>query len=364
MKIDFANLRVAYDRHKEEFNKTIYDVISSASYIMGPEIQVFENKLASYTGCSHALTCSSGTDALLLALMSLDIKNGDEVITSPFTFISTAETIALLGAKPVFVDIKEDTYNIDTKKVEDKITKNTKAIIGVSLFGQVADMNELNFIAKKYNLSIIEDAAQSFGATYYDKKSCNISKLACTSFFPSKPLGCFGDGGAVFTNDKALHQKMSSLRLHGQIKRYEHSFIGLGARMDTLQAAVLNVKIDYYNIDIKNRQQVANKYTELLKNNIQTPIINHNKESVWAQYSIQIKNRALVQKKLSAKGIPTAIYYPKPLHLQKCFEYLGYKKGDFPVSEKVSKNIISLPMNPYINDNEINYIVNELKAVI
>ena len=183
MKIDFANLKVAYDRHKEEFNRAIHDVISSASYIMGPEIQIFEDKLASYTGSSHALTCSSGTDALLLALMSLDIKKGDEVITSPFTFISTAETIALLGAIPVFVDIKEDTYNIDTKKIKDKITKNTRAIIGVSLFGQVADMNELNLIAKKYNLAIIEDAAQSFGATYYDKKSCSISKLACTSFF-------------------------------------------------------------------------------------------------------------------------------------------------------------------------------------
>ena len=190
------------------------------------EIQIFEDKLASYTGSSHALTCSSGTDALLLALMSLDIKNGDEVICRLY-ILSTAETIALLGAKPVFVDIKEDTYNIDTSKIEDKITEKTKAIIGVSLFGQVVDMNELNWIAKKYNLSIIEDAAQSFGATYYDKKSCNISKIACTSFFPSKPLGCFGDGGAVFTNDKTLYEKISSIRLHGQIKRYEHRYIGL-----------------------------------------------------------------------------------------------------------------------------------------
>ena len=229
------------------------------------------------------------------------------------------------------------------------------------MFGQVADMNELNFIGEKYNISIIEDAAQSFGATYYDKKSCSISKLACTSFFPSKPLGCFGDGGAVFTNDETLHKKMACIRLHGQIKRYEHSFIGLGARMDTLQAAILNVKMDYYNDDIKNRQRVANKYTELLKNHIQTPIINPNKKSVWAQYSIQVKNRNLLQNKLSAKNIPTAIHYPKPLHLQKCFEYLGYKKGDFPISEMVSNNIISLPMNPYISDDEINYIVKELK---
>ena len=364
MKIDFANLKVAYDRHKEEFNRAIHDVITSASYIMGPEIQIFEDKLASYTGSSHALTCSSGTDALLLALMSLDIKNGDEVITSPFTFISTAETIALLGAKPVFVDIKEDTYNIDTSKIEDKITEKTKAIIGVSLFGQVVDMNELNLIAKKYNLSIIEDAAQSFGATYYDKKSCNISKIACTSFFHSKPLGCFGDGGAIFTNDKTLYEKISSIRLHGQIKRYEHRYIGLGARMDTLQAAILNVKINYYDDDIKNRQEAANKYTELLKNNVQTPVINQNKKSVWAQYSIQIKNRDLIQKKLIAKNIPTAIHYPKPLHLQECFKYLDYKKGDFPISEKVSNSIISLPMNPYMSDDEINYVVKELKAIL
>ena len=364
MKIDFANLRVAYNRHKKEFDNAIHKVVSSASYIMGSEIQVFEDKLVSYTGSRFALTCSSGTDALLLALMSIGIKNGDEVITSPFTFISTAETIALLGAKPVFVDIKEDTYNIDTSKVEDKITKKTKAIIGVSLFGQVADMNELNLIAKKHNLTIIEDAAQSFGATYFNKKSCNISKIACTSFFPSKPLGCFGDGGAIFTNDENLHKKISSIRLHGQIKRYEHRFIGLGARMDTIQAAILNVKINYYDDDIKNRQDVASKYTELLNNFIQTPVINPNKKSVWAQYSIQIENRDIVQKKLSAKSIPTAIHYPKPLHLQECFKYLGYKKGDFPISEKVSNNIISLPMNPYLNDDEINYIVKELKATL
>lgn len=360
MKIDFANLKIGYQKYQDAFEKSMDRVLSNASYIMGPEIEELENELSNYTGSKHVITCSSGTDALLLAMMALGIQPGDEIITTPFTFIATAETIALLNAIPVFVDIKKESYNIDSSKIEAKITDKTKAIIPVSLFGQVSDMDEINSIAKKYNLAVIEDAAQSFGATYKAKKSCNLSSIACTSFFPTKPLGCFGDGGAVFTNNKSLAEKIKSLRIHGQTKRYTHKQIGIGARLDNLQAAILLVKIKSFDNDMKMRQGVARQYNKLLKNNIQTPIINKNNTSVWAQYSIRVKSRDLVQKKLKDKGIPTAVHYPTPLHLQECFNYLNYKKGDFPVSEEVSKDIICLPMNPYLTITEQKYIAEEL----
>jgi UDP-2-acetamido-2-deoxy-ribo-hexuluronate aminotransferase len=360
LRIDYANLKIAYQDHQKEFDRAIEKVLTSAHYIMGPEVTELEDKLTQFTQAKHSLSCSSGTDALLLALMAIDVGPGDEIITSPFTFISTAETIALLGATPVFVDIKEDSYNIDASQVEAKINEKTKAILPVSLYGQVADMNELNQIAEKYQLPVIEDAAQSFGASYHGQKSCSLSTLACTSFFPSKPLGCFGDAGAVFTNDSQLSEKMSSLRLHGQSKRYQHKHIGLGARMDTLQAAVLSVKMDYYKDDIANRQQVAEKYNKLLTGHVKTPIIHKFNSSVWAQYSIRLQNRERVQKELSKKEIPTAVHYPQPLHLQDCFTYLGYEKGDFPVSENVSNEIMSLPMNPYLREDEQAYIVKEL----
>ena len=364
MRIDYANLKTAYQAHQKEFDRAIEKVLKSAHYIMGPEVTELENKLTQFTQAKHSLSCSSGTDALLLALMALDVGPGDEIITSPFTFISTAETIVLLGATPVFVDIKEDSYNIDASQVEAKINEKTKAILPVSLYGQVADMNELNQIAEKYQLPVIEDAAQSFGASYHGQKSCSLSTLACTSFFPSKPLGCFGDAGAVFTNDSQLSEKMSSLRLHGQSKRYHHKHIGLGARMDTLQAAVLSVKMDYYKDDIVNRQQVAEKYNNLLTGHVKTPIIHKFNSSVWAQYSIRLQNRERVQKELSKKEIPTAVHYPQPLHLQDCFTYLGYQKGDFPVSENVSNEIMSLPMNPYLREDEQAYIVKELVSCL
>ena len=271
MNIDFANLKLAYQKHQVAFESAMQKVLTNATYIMGPEIETLENELSSFTEAGHAISCSSGTDALLLAMMALNIGPGDEVITSPFTFIATAETIALLGAKPVFVDIDRDTYNINTSQIESKITHKTKAIIPVSLFGQVADMDEINMLAEKHKLSVIEDAAQSFGATYRGKKSCNLSTIACTSFFPAKPLGCFGDGGAVFTNNPDLAEKIKSLRLHGQTKRYTHKYIGLGGRLDALQAAILNVKLKHYNQDIKMRQNVAELYNLLLKNVLPIP---------------------------------------------------------------------------------------------
>jgi UDP-2-acetamido-2-deoxy-ribo-hexuluronate aminotransferase len=364
MNIDFANLKLAYQEHKQEFETEILEVASSAGYIMGPKVKALEENLQDFTGAKHAISCASGTDALLLAMMALDIKPGDEIITTPFTFIATAETIAFLGATPVFVDIDEVSYNIDASKIEDKITNKTKAIIPVSLYGQVSDMEEINTIAEKYNLPVIEDAAQSFGATYNNKKSCNTSTIGCTSFFPAKPLGCFGDGGAVFTNDEALAKKISSLRLHGQTKRYYHKYIGMGGRLDAIQAAVLNVKLKYYNEDISRRQGVAKKYSAFISDNIIKPLISDNKTSVWAQYSIRVNNREEVQARLKEQGIPTAVHYPLPLHMQECFKYLGLNEGDFPIAEKVAKEIMSLPMNPYLSTEEIKYIANQLNNIL
>lgn len=364
MKIDFANLPKAYLDHEQEFDNAINQVVKNANYIMGEPIHELEEKLKDFTGAKHAISCSSGTDALILALMAIDIQPGDEVITTPFTFIATAETIAFLKATPVFVDINESTFNIDASLIEEKITDKTKAIIPVSLYGQVSDMDEINKIAQKHNLRVIEDAAQSFGATYKDKRSCNLSEFACTSFFPAKPLGCFGDGGAVFTNNTKMAEKMKSLRLHGQSRRYHHKYIGIGGRLDTLQAAILNVKLKYYEKDILKRQKVAEQYNKLLMGYVNTPRILDINTSVWAQYSVRVRNREETQSLLSKKEIPTAVHYPQPLHLQECFDYLNHKEGDFPISERVSKDIMSLPMNPYLSEEEIQYLSNTLKSII
>ena len=364
MKVDFANLNLAYQEHKDSFDKAISDVINTSSFIMGKDVAILEKKLSDFTKVKHSISCSNGTDALLLAMMALEIKPGDEVITTPFTFIATAETIAFLGAKPVFVDIDENTYNIDVTKIEGSITEKTKAIMPVSLYGQVSEMDEINRIASKYNLPVIEDGAQSFGASYKGKKSCNVSTIGTTSFFPAKPMGCFGDGGAVFTNNDDLAEKMISMRIHGQTKRYHHKYIGMGGRLDTLQAAVLNVKIDNYDNDILRRQKVAVYYTNLLKDKVITPFVEEYNTSVWAQYYIRVNNRDYIQEKLKEKGIPTAVHYPKPLHLQECFEYLHYKLGDFPVSETVSNEIMSLPMNPYLTNEEQDYICKELINIL
>jgi len=359
MQIDFAKLQYQYQLYKTEIDAAIHSVLDKSNYIMGEEVTQLERALESFTDAKHAITCSSGTDALLLAMMALDIKPGDEIITTPFTFIATAETIAFLGATPVFADIDEKTYNIDPSKIEEKITPNTKAIIPVSLYGQPADMDAIQAIADKHNLKVIIDGAQSFGATYKDKSDSNLGDISTTSFFPAKPLGCFGDGGAVFTNDDVLAEKIKSLRVHGQSKRYHHKYIGMGGRMDTLQCAVVNVKLKYYAEDLKKRQEVAKKYTDQLitrHSSLVTPIVENNRTSAWAQYSVRVKNRDKVQVKLKEAGIPTAVHYPMPLHLQEAFAYLDYKKGDFPISERVSNEIMSLPMNPYLSDDEIKYI--------
>lgn len=383
--IDFANLKKQYFMYQSELEKEMDKVLNSASYIMSDAVRELEKSLCSFTSAKNAITCSSGTDALLLAMMALDIKPGDEIITTPFTFIATAETIALLGAKPVFVEIDEKTYNIDASKIEEVITPKTKAIIAVSLYGQPCDLDEIREIIYKVegrrakgegdnersastvnlqpSIKLIIDGAQSFGATYKQKAEVHHCDIYTTSFFPAKPLGCFGDGGAVLTNSDELAQKMKMLRVHGQNKRYHHKYIGLGARMDTIQAAILNVKLKHYKNDLILRQEVAEKYTKLLTTNTpipQLPIVNSNRTSAWAQYSVRVKNRDEVQAKLKEQGIPTAVHYPMPLHLQECFAYLGYSKGDFPIAEKVSQEIMSLPMNPYISDEEIGYVCNNL----
>ncbi|PLY05613.1 MAG: aminotransferase DegT [Arcobacter sp.] len=356
MKINFIDLQGQYKKYKEEIDIEIKEVLDSSGYIMGPKIVELENKLAEFVGTKHAIACSSGTDALILALMSIGIKPGDEIITTPFTFIATAETIAFLGAIPVFVDVDEKTYNIDPALIESKITDKTKAIIPVSLFGQISDMDSIAMIAKKYNLKVIEDAAQSFGAEYKDRKSCNTSDIGTTSFFPAKPLGCYGDGGAVFTNDDNIAEQIRIILNHGQTKRYVHSHVGINGRLDAIQAGVLNVKLKYYNGEISKRQEIAKKYNEKLKNVI-VPFVEDNNLSVWAQYCIRVDNREEILAKCSEKGVPTGVYYPIPLHLQEVFNYLGYKDGDFPITEKISKDIMALPMSAFLTNEEQNYII-------
>ncbi|SFV50981.1 Lipopolysaccharide biosynthesis protein RffA [hydrothermal vent metagenome] len=363
MQIDFAKLQYQYQQYKTEIDEAIHQVLDKSNYIMGNEVQELETNLQNFTKAKHAITCSSGTDALLLAMMALDIQPDDEIITTPFTFIATAETIAFLKAKPVFVDIDEKTYNIDPSKIEEKITKKTKAIIPVSLYGQPADMDAIQAIADKHNLKVIIDGAQSFGSTFKGKRDSNLGDISTTSFFPAKPLGCFGDGGAVFTNDDMLAEKIKMLRVHGQNKRYHHKYIGMGGRMDTLQCAIVNVKLKYYKKDLALRQEVASKYSEQLADSsgqLLLPYVDTGCTSVWAQYSVRVKNRDDVQAKLKDAGVPTAVHYPMPLHLQECFAYLGYKKGEFPIAEQVSNEIMSLPMNPYLKDEEIAYICEKL----
>jgi len=363
MKIDFANLQIQYQKYKSDIDARIHSVLNKSNYIMGEEVKQLETELSTFTGANHAITCSNGTDALLLALMAIDIQPGDEIITTPFTFISTAETITSMKAKPIFVDIEADTFNINANLIEAAITDKTKAIIPVSLFGQPADMNAIQAIAKKYNLKVIIDGAQSFGATYNGKADSNLGDISTTSFFPSKPLGCYGDGGAVFTNNDQFAEKIKMLRVHGQNKRYHYKHIGMGGRLDTIQAAILLAKLPHYKKELEQRDRVAKNYSNKLKGSMILPTIRSNRSSVWAQYTVKVNNRDEVQKKLQDDGIPTAIYYPVPLHLQECFKYLNYKKADFPVAEKSSNCVLSLPMNAYLTEEEISFIANILKNI-
>jgi len=363
MNINFASLQLQYQKYKVDIDASIQDVLNKSNYIMGEQICNLELALQKFTGVKHAITCSSGTDALLLSMMAIDIQPGDEIITSPFTFISSAETIALMKAKPVFVDIEPDTFNINANLIEAAISDKTKAIMPVSLYGQPADMSAIQDIADKYNLKIIIDGAQSFGSTFNGKTDSNLGDISTTSFFPAKPLGCYGDGGAVFTNNDEYAEKIKVMRLHGQVKRYHHKYIGIGGRLDTIQAAVLLVKLNHYSDEIYRRNEVAQTYSRELKNSINKPVIKSNRASVWAQYTIRLKGRDAAQESLKKSGIPTAVHYPLPLHLQECFSYLGFKKGKFPISEQAPNDVLSLPMNPFLTKNEIRYISERINSI-
>ena len=361
MNIDFANLQLQYQKYKADIDANIQAVLNKSNYIMGEEVHELERALAEFTGAKHAITCSSGTDALLLAMMAMDIQPGDEIITTPFTFIATAETIALMKAKPVFVDIEPDTFNIDANLIEAAITDKTKAIMPVSLFGQPADMDALERLKIKHpKLKIIIDGAQSFGSTYNGKTDSNLGDISTTSFFPAKPLGCYGDGGAVFTNNDEYAEKIKMMRVHGQNKRYHHKYIGMGGRLDTMQAAILLAKLLHYPQELADRQRVAQRYMDELSDSLQTPVIKSNRSSAWAQYTVRVNNRDELQAKLKENGVPTAVHYPMPLHLQECFQYLKYKQGDFPISEKASNEVMSLPMNSFLTNEQIDYILSRL----
>lgn len=356
MKIDFLHLQRQYQTYKHKIDSQIQNILSHCHFIMGEEVEELEQQLRSYTSARYCIACSSGTDALILSLMALGIKKDDEIITSPFSFFASSEAIALLGAKPVFVDIDEQTYNLNPSLIEEKITKNTKAILPISLFGQMSDMQRINAIAQIYGLKVIEDASQSFGASYEGHKSCSMSDFATTSFFPSKPLGCYGDGGAVFCQRSEDAEKIKSLLKHGQSKKYFHQYIGLNARLDTMQAGILLAKLPFLDQEIQRRREIASIYSQNLKNCI-LPFEAKNQKSVFAQYCVRVKDRQKIMAFLNRKGIPTAIHYPLPLHLQEAFKYLGYQKGDFPMSERVSQEIFSLPMDAFLMFEEQEYII-------
>jgi UDP-2-acetamido-2-deoxy-ribo-hexuluronate aminotransferase len=350
--MEFIDLKTQYKALRESINGRIQTVLDHGQYIMGPEVKELEDRLSAYTGAKHCITVASGTEALLISLMAIGIKPGDEVITTPFSFIATAEVIVLLGAKPVFVDIEPDTCNINASLIEEKITDKTKVIMPVSLYGQPTDMDEINAIADKHGLSVIEDAAQSFGATYKGKKSCNLSKIGCTSFFPSKPLGSYGDGGAIFTSDDDLAQAMREIRVHGQSKRYVHTRIGLGGRMDTLQCAIVLAKLDHFELEVEQRIAIGSKYNELLEGKIKKVIQRPDRTSVYAQYTVFVNERDFVQSRLEAIDIPTAVHYPLPMHLQPAYQELCCPEC-CPEATKASNYVMSLPMHPYLKDEDL-----------
>lgn len=345
--IEFIDLKAQQARLKDKIEAGIQNVLTHGQYILGPEVTELEEKLAAYVGAKYCITCANGTDALQIAQMAFGIGPGDEVITPGFTYIATAETVAILGATPVYVDVNPNTYNLDVEQLEAAITPRTKAIIPVSLYGQCADFDAINAIASKYNIPVIEDAAQSFGATYKGRKSCNLTTVACTSFFPSKPLGCYGDGGAIFTNDDELAKVIRQIARHGQDRRYHHIRVGMNSRLDTLQAAILLPKLEILDDEMQARQRVAETYTKLFNEAgvFTTPFIETHNQSAWAQYTIQVENRADVQEKLKAQGIPTAVHYPIPLNKQPA---VADENAVLPVGDAVAERVMSLPMHPYL----------------
>ncbi len=359
--IDFVDLKAQQDRIKDKIDAGIARVLAHGKYILGPEVAELEEKLAAFVGAKYCISCANGTDALQIVQMALGIGPGDEVITPGFTYIATAETVAVLGAKPVYVDIDPRTYNLDPALLEAAITPRTKAIIPVSLYGQCADYDAINEIAARHGIPVIEDAAQSFGATYKGHNSCNLTTVACTSFFPSKPLGCYGDGGAIFTNDEELAKVIRQVARHGQDRRYHHIRVGVNSRLDTLQAAILLPKLEILPDEIALRQQAARRYQSLFETAgvTTTPFVAPENLSVYAQYSIQVDDRDDVQKRLSDCGVPTAVHYPIPLNKQPA---VADSTATLPVGDAAAMRIISLPMHPYIKDADQRHIVQSLVA--
>ncbi|MBF4264482.1 DegT/DnrJ/EryC1/StrS family aminotransferase [Vibrio anguillarum] len=357
--MQFIDLGAQQARIKEKIDVGIQKVLAHGQYILGPEVAELEQKLIAYTGAKHCITVANGTDALQIAQMALGVGPCDEVITPGFTYIATAETVALLGAKPVYVDVCPKTYNLDPAKLEAAITPRTKAIIPVSLYGQCADFDAINTIAAKYGIPVIEDSAQSFGASYKGKKSCNLSTIACTSFFPTKPLGCYGDGGAIFTNDDELALVMRQIARHGQDRRYHHIRVGVNSRLDTLQAAILLPKLGVLHEEIELRNQVANTYTRLLNKAgiLSTPFVEAHNISAWAQYTIRVKSRAEIQHKLQEAGIPTAVHYPIPLNKQPA---VADSSIQLPIGDEIAEEVMSLPMHPYLTEQDIQRVVESL----
>jgi len=345
--MEFVDLKAQYAAIRESIDARIQRVLDHGQYIMGPEVRELEEKLEAYTGARHCITVASGTEALLIALMALDVKPGDEVITTPFTFVATAEMIVLLGARPVYVDVEEDTANIDAARIEAAITPRTRAILPVSLYGQPADLDEINVVAARHGLVVIEDAAQSFGATYRGRRSCNLSGIGCTSFFPSKPLGCYGDGGAIFTDDDALGAAMREIRVHGQERRYHHTRVGVGGRMDAIQCAVLLAKLERFDWEIERRVAIGNRYNDLLASDVRTVRVRPDRTSVYAQYTLRATDRVALESGLRAQGIPTAIHYPLALHQQPAYAAFS-PDAAFPNAERLAREVLSLPMHPYL----------------
>lgn len=366
--MEFCDLKAQYRRLKPRVDARMQAVLEHGRFILGPEVRELEEQLAARAGVAHCLTCASGTDALLLALMAAGVGPGDEVVTTPFTFFATGEMITLLGARPAFADIDPVTYNLDPAGLEAAITPRTKAMVPVSLYGQPAEMEAINQIAARHGLAVIEDAAQSFGAMYRGKASGGLSTIGCTSFFPSKPLGCYGDGGACFTNDDRLAEAMTELRNHGQAGRYLHTRIGINGRLDTLQAAVLLAKLEVFDEELEARQAAADGYTARLGNAVRTPQVMPDRTSAWAQYTIEVDERAEAQKALEEAGIPTAVHYPTPLHLQPVYAGLarerGWMCGSFPAAERAAERVLSLPMHPYLTEEQTEQVSEKVKAAI
>ena len=359
----FVDLNIQFDRYEEEIREEFEKVLSTTAFINGPAVAELEEGLQDYSGAKHAIACASGTDALLLGLMAKDVQPGDEIILPAFTFIATASMVAFYKAVPVFVDVDPVTFNIDPEKVAEKITPRTKGIIPVSLYGQCPDMDAINALAQQHGLWVMEDAAQSFGATYKGRQSCTLSELATTSFFPAKPLGGYGDGGAIFTDDDSIGDKLKVLRNHGQVKRYHHAHIGINGRMDTIQAAVLKVKLRHFGDEVALRDEAARRYSNLLKDVAELPAVLEENTSTWAQYTVRVPNRDDIRSRLADAGIPTAVHYPVPLSRQEAFSYLN-DGSDYPVSQDLADTVLSLPMHAFITPEEQTTVVETLKAVL